>query len=106
MIGIFCHDHHAVRTDSSRELCDECRQLHDYAMRRIEKCPYGEEKPTCAKCPIHCYKRDRREQVRRVMRYSGPRMLRLHPVLAVRHILDGRSNPNPVRPGENMNKKE
>ena len=34
-----------------------------------------------------------REQVRVVMRYSGPRMLRLHPILAVAHLSDGRKTP-------------
>lgn len=52
------------------------------------KCgPYGEEKPTCNKCPIHCYKPEPKEQMRLVMRYSGPRMLLKHPILAVRHLL-------------------
>jgi hypothetical protein len=31
-----------------------------------------------------------RERVREVMRYSGPRMLTRHPVLAVAHLVDGR----------------
>ena len=31
-----------------------------------------------------------REEVREVMRHSGPRMLRRHPLLAVAHLLDGR----------------
>jgi hypothetical protein len=37
-----------------------------------------------------------REKVRAVMRYSGPRMAGKHPVLAVRHLLDGlRKKPGP-----------
>jgi hypothetical protein len=59
-------------------------------MHRIDKCPFQAEKPTCANCPIHCYKKDRREEVREVMRYAGPRMLLRHPVLAVLHQLDGK----------------
>jgi hypothetical protein len=31
-----------------------------------------------------------REHVRVVMRTAGPRMIWRHPVLAVRHVLDGR----------------
>jgi hypothetical protein len=38
---------------------------------------------------VPCYQRNRREQVRAVMRYAGPRMLWEHPVLTVRHWLDG-----------------
>ena len=34
-----------------------------------------------------------RERVRAVMRYSGPRMLTRHPVLAVAHLADGRKTP-------------
>ncbi len=100
MIELFCRDNHADRVKLPAALCDECRELLDYAMKRIDRCPYGEEKPTCANCPIHCYKRDRREQVRRVMRYSGPRMVRRHPVLAVRHLIDGKTDPGPPRPAK------
>lgn len=31
-----------------------------------------------------------REKIRAVMRFSGPRMLLVHPVLAVRHLLESR----------------
>jgi hypothetical protein len=31
-----------------------------------------------------------REQVRSVMRYSGPRMLASHPLLAAAHLIDAR----------------
>jgi hypothetical protein len=32
--------------------------------------------------------------VREVMRYSGPRMLKRHPVLALAHLVDGRKTPD------------
>jgi len=86
MIGIYCADHHAATADS---LCASCQEFQEYADRRLEKCPYGDDKPTCANCPVHCYKPARREQVKRIMRYAGPRMLLRHPVLAIRHQLDG-----------------
>jgi hypothetical protein len=85
MIRIYCRGRHAAR----RELCEECEQLHAYAMCRLDRCPFGAEKPTCANCPVHCYKPDRREQIREVMRYAGPRMLWRHPILALFHLLDG-----------------
>ena len=85
MIKIHCRDHHAAPAG----LCAECRQLLDYAGARLERCRFGAEKPTCAKCPVHCYQRARREQVRVVMRYAGPRMLWEHPVMSLRHWLDG-----------------
>jgi hypothetical protein len=31
-----------------------------------------------------------RDRVKEVMRFSGPRMLLRHPILAIRHLLDGR----------------
>ena len=86
MVGIYCAAHHDGSEDS---LCDECGEFLDYAYVRLEKCPYGEDKPTCANCPIHCYKPARRDQVKRIMRYAGPRMLLRHPFLAITHQLDG-----------------
>lgn len=82
MIKIYCKDHH-----QSEGLCDECQALMEYAEVRLDRCPYGENKPTCNKCPIHCYKKAQKEQMRLVMRYAGPRMLLVHPILAVRHLL-------------------
>jgi len=83
MIRCYCRDHH------SPELCPECRQLLDYAGVRLARCRFGPAKPTCAHCPVHCYQRARREQIKAVMRYAGPRTIWQHPVLSVRHWLDG-----------------
>jgi len=86
MISIYCSAHH----DSSGSLlCPECREFLDYAEVRLQKCPYGEDKPTCANCPVHCYKPARRAQASEIMRYAGPRMLLRHPLLAIAHKLDG-----------------
>ncbi len=93
MIRLFCRDRHG-----SRDLCPSCEELMDYAGKRLEACPYGKDKPTCAHCPVHCYKPSMREQVRGVMRYSGPRMVWKHPVLAFFHIAGGRRKA-PARPG-------
>ena len=85
MVRIYCRDRH----HPAGGLCEECRQFLDYAEVRLERCRFGAEKPTCAKCPVHCYQRDRREQARVVMRYAGPRMMWEHPVMSLRHWLDG-----------------
>jgi Nitrous oxide-stimulated promoter len=92
MIGIYCRAKHA----SEALLCPECADLEAYTRLRLEKCPYGEAKPTCANCPIHCYQPHRREEVRRVMAFAGPRMLWRHPVLAVRHMRDGSRKAPPL----------
>lgn len=70
--------------------CPECGLLGDYARRRLERCVFGDAKPTCANCVVHCYREDMRERVREVMRWAGPRMLLRHPWLAVMHFVDGR----------------
>jgi uncharacterized membrane protein YgcG len=91
MVALYCRDHHGP--EAARDAagaCAECAELLAYARLRLERCRYGAEKPTCAVCPTHCYKPAMRERVREVMRYSGPRMLRVHPVLAVAHLVDGR----------------
>jgi hypothetical protein len=94
MIQIFCRGHHGSR----KQLCDACAQLHAYAMCRLDRCPYGAEKPNCADCPIHCYRAEQRAAIREVMRYAGPRMVWRHPLLAVWHLLAGRRSV-PERPG-------
>jgi hypothetical protein len=87
MVGIWCADHHAQDAGQDRP-CTECCEFLAYAARRLEKCPYGEAKPTCAKCPVHCYKRAQREQARVIMRYAGPRMTLRHPWLSLMHLVD------------------
>ena len=83
MIDIYCRGNHG----SNGTLCEECRILLDYAWQRLDRCKFGEQKPNCSKCKIHCYRPDMRERVISLMRYSGPRMLFRHPVAAIRHLL-------------------
>ena len=89
MIRIYCRGNHGRRPD----LCDECRRLGEYALTRLDRCPYGRNKPACSWCPTHCYQPDMRERIREVMRYSGPRMLTRHPILALLHMLDLKKSP-------------
>jgi predicted amidophosphoribosyltransferase len=84
MVAIYCVDHHHADTP----ICTSCAAFLAYATKRLEKCLYGAVKPTCARCPIHCYKPAQREQAREVMRYAGPRMLYRHPWLTLRHMAD------------------
>ena len=49
-----------------------------------------ETKTFCSACKVHCYRPEMREKIRAVMRWAGPRMLFVHPVLAVRHLLGTR----------------
>jgi hypothetical protein len=84
MIGIYCRYNH----QSHGQLCPECQDLLTYAYKRLDYCKFGEEKPTCGKCPIHCYKPDMRQKAIAIMRFSGPRMLKTHPFLALLHLVD------------------
>lgn len=49
-----------------------------------------ETKTFCSNCRVHCYKPEMREKIRAVMRFSGPRMLFVHPVAAIRHVIETR----------------
>jgi len=93
MLGIYCQDHHETR----EELCPDCTALFEYAQARLGKCPWGENKPVCAKFEIHCYRPAMREEIRKVMRYAGPKMLLRHPLLTIDHLLQ-RGKPAPSRP--------
>ena len=93
MMALYCTHHYFARA-----MCTECAELAGYSQRRLERCVFGDAKPTCANCVVHCYKPDMRERIRVMMRWSGPRMMLRHPVLAIRHVLDGR-RPAPLLPG-------
>ena len=100
MIAIYCRGH----GHRPGPVCPQCQELMDYALARLDRCPFGPEKTTCATCPIHCYKPAMRQRVREVMCYAGPRMMVRHPLLAVLHTLDGLvRKPKPLpkkgRPG-------
>lgn len=94
MILLYCRKQHkAVRKASGlgkTDLCPECAELEAYARMRSDKCPFMETKTFCSNCKVHCYKPDMRERIRTVMRFSGPRMLFVHPVAAVRHVIKSR----------------
>jgi hypothetical protein len=92
MIRIYCNAHHA---GANAKLCFDCIELLHYAHQRLEKCPFKPNKGPCSKCTTHCYKPAYRTRMIEVMRYSGPRMLTRHPILAIDHLLSSRKEqPN------------
>lgn len=99
MIAIYCRSVHR----SGKELCMECGELEQYAKQRLERCRFGEDKPTCGGCPIHCYKKDMRQKIKEVMRFAGPRMLLLHPIDAVRHFYKERKRSRKFIPRTKVN---
>lgn len=84
MIELYCRKNHAHKSG----LCSECAQLNEYARMRSDKCPFMETKTFCSNCKVHCYKPEMREKIREVMRFSGPRMIFYHPVLALKHVIE------------------
>ena len=84
MIRLYCNKVHGTKTG----LCPECSGVLEYSLKRIDNCVFGVDKPPCEKCPVHCYKKDMRQKIKTIMRFSGPRMIMRHPWFAVMHIVD------------------
>jgi YbgA-like uncharacterized protein len=96
MVRMYCRGH---RHEGRAPLCSDCCALFEYAKRRLERCVFGDAKPSCANCVVHCYKADMREQIRVVMRWAGPRMLLRHPLMAIDHMVAER-RPVPTLPAK------
>ena len=84
LVRIYCRGEHGAEPAP----CPQCQELLDYALARLERCPYMPHKPTCRRCPIHCYAPRMRERITAVMRYAGPRLLWRRPDLALGHLWD------------------
>ncbi|QSH92194.1 nitrous oxide-stimulated promoter family protein [Treponema medium] len=93
MIDLYAaaHRHDLSKSDSKviETAVPDAEALKAYTHKRIEQCRYRgkQEKPFCNVCPVHCYKPEMRQQIRAVMRYSGPRMLFRHPILSMQHLI-------------------
>ncbi len=85
-LHLYCRRQH--RTQGG--LCGECAALLEYSRQRSDRCPFMENKTFCSNCRVHCCKPEMREKIRAVMRFSGPRMLFSHPVMAVRHVVESK----------------
>lgn len=66
---------------------EDLDELKSYAFTRIDKCPNVEEGIYCNTCKIHCFKEDEKEEMRKIMKFSGPRMMIYHPILAMDHLI-------------------
>ncbi len=87
MINLYCRKRHNT---PKGELCRECADLLSYSLERLDRCRYGEEKPTCKNCPTHCYRPVERERIRAVMRFSGLRLFLRAPVKWMVHAFHDR----------------
>lgn len=89
MIQLYCKKNHKQKNamKDAEFMCEKCKNLLSYVDQRILNCPFMETKTFCSNCHVHCYKKEYRKEIRRVMRFSGPRMLFYHPVKAIRHVI-------------------
>lgn len=84
MIQIYCSAHHNYKNS----LCPECLTVFEYAESRIDKCKFKSQNLVCSECKVHCFRPDKREKIKEIMKYSGPKMIWKHPVLAVRYLIN------------------
>lgn len=84
MIHLYCRKKHKTK---SEHLCPDCEAIRNYALERLDKCPFGDEKSSCNRCKVHCYKPEMRQRIREIMRFSGPRMLIYYPFDFVKHYV-------------------
>jgi len=83
MIKYYCKiNHHQEIT------CENCKELIAYAQEKLQMCPFGDKKNSCSKCKVHCYSIEKREEIRKVMRYVGPRMIYLMPLEYMNHLFN------------------
>ena len=104
MIALYCRKQHG--TSKAEGLCPNCQMVYDYAAMRTDKCPFMDTKTFCSNCKVHCYKPEMREKIREIMRFSGPRMLFYHPVLAVSHLVEDIKEKKTIQKQENKAQKE
>lgn len=102
MIEIFCRARHGTKSG----LCPECEELNAYARKRLSCCPFGQNKPVCAKCKVHCYKPAMREKINAVMRYAGPRIVFVHPFLTLEHLWKSFAVKPPEKPRAQLRTKK
>lgn len=81
MINLYCEKNH-----KTEDLCQQCKELKEFTHKKIDRCPKKETKTFCSTCTIHCYPKEKREEIRQVMKWAGPRMLWYKPSLALKHI--------------------
>ncbi|HNX25082.1 MAG TPA: nitrous oxide-stimulated promoter family protein [Spirochaetota bacterium] len=82
MITYYCTCNH-----KGTELCNECNDLLNYAVKRNMNCPHGVNKPVCSSCEIHCYKDAYRLKIRDVMKFSGPKIIFRKPLYGIKYLI-------------------
>lgn len=83
MIAYYCSKKH----NTGGPLCSACESLLEYSRKRLVKCPQKKRKPVCSNCKIHCYKPEMRKEIKKVMGFSGPKILFLDPLGGIKYLL-------------------
>jgi len=99
MVEIYCKAHH--RTSTPMDECEPCREFLDHVSDRLDRCSYGQDKPSCKQCAIHCYRPEMKARARAIMIFSGPKMLFSHPIMAIRHLIHSRKRV-PTKPSAGL----
>ena len=67
MITMYCKGNHKIERKKQcighSDTCTECKELIEYALFRLEKCPFKENKKFCSFCKVHCYKPEMRKKI-------------------------------------------
>jgi len=71
-ISIYCRENHLKQGIEvyKNGYCKECYGLLQYALKKNENCPF-DPKPQCKHCKVHCYSKEMRQKIRKVMKFSG-----------------------------------
>lgn len=85
MIDLYCK-----KNQKSKEDLSDYEELKNYAIKKINSCPFMETKTFCSNCNVHCYKPDMQKKICEVMRFSGPRMIFYHPIMTIHHIISSK----------------
>lgn len=81
-------EYHCCEVHHEKNPCRQCSDLIAYTTRKLANCKFGPVKPVCKDCHIHCYSPEKKQTIREVMRWAGPRMLYRYPLYALIHIYD------------------
>jgi len=82
MLKLYCKKFH-----NTHILCKECNEIINYAIIKLEKCPFRGTIHTCKTCHIHCFTDNYRKKITEIMRFAGPQMIRHKPFSAIFHLI-------------------
>ena len=61
MVKLYCRKNH-----KNGELCDECNEVLNYSIKRLDHCKFMETKTFCSNCKSPCYSPKMKEKVKNI----------------------------------------